>query len=177
MKSSAGCLQFKKAPRKVCCNCRQIAEEWEGHVGLWKQTTTISAEINTERIFILQTICSEIMPIAFMLRQTYLPTKGILGLVGELWKRSVSEGWRRTESKSHVNSWRTHCKTSSWGECPLVWGAPVSSNQSWERGRQEHCPFSVNESLSFEESSISKKALCKRWREAGQIFWGFQVEV
>lgn len=40
-------LEFKKAHRKVCYNCRQIAEELEGHDGLCKQTTTIRTLIKT----------------------------------------------------------------------------------------------------------------------------------
>ena len=38
---------------------------------------------HTKRIFRLQTIGSAVAHIAFMPRQTYLPTKGTLGLVGE----------------------------------------------------------------------------------------------
>lgn len=116
MEPSARPLEFKKAHRKVCCNCRQIAEELEGHDGLCKQTTTIRTLIKTLKeslYFKLYALKLRTLPLGA--DKSIFEQKGFWGLWESkiVSKREVYQNdGGELKGEAHGNSCRTQFKTN-----------------------------------------------------------------
>lgn len=174
MRSSAGSPPFKTAGRKVCCKCRQIAEELEGHAGLWNQTTTMGTVINTWKgasDFKLHVLKSGTLP--FCLDKGIFHQKGCRCLwerktdVKEKGIRAMVRNWK----ESHENSWRVHFTQSSWGEYQALWEAPLSSNQPGEREARMVSFLCVKGASVLMRAIPPWRALGGRWRAAMETVW------